>query len=316
MEISTARPEIATSPPKLEIIIIIINNNKDTKVNIFTILNGIGEQKNERASWINFLFLILGNCVCQTCVNKYKYLAASGQLVSASPPALMTTSVSSSFSNPSSSSPSPTELSSSVSSTSSLTNNDHHHHHLQQQQQTSHHHNQISPNSLINPKRKTLSVDTLAENLAQKRLKQLQMTGNNSSTPTATTTAKNFSVADHHNHHQHQQQQQHHRNNNNTNNNVKNLKNQSSSGGGAVMGDNNKFNIKNLLQTGAHDSKHSNLMSGKANNNNNNQISQRPVKTIDPLQQLQPQLGKNLGIFEFINLKNFYFICLFCFKLV
>ena len=119
--------------------------------------------------------------MCQTCVNKYKYLTASGQLVSSPPSSSSTPLISSSMSSSnasSSSSPSPTELSSSVSSTSSLTNNDHHHHHPHHYLQTSHQqyaqHHLISPNAT--GKRKTISVDTLAENLAQKRLKQLQQT--------------------------------------------------------------------------------------------------------------------------------------------
>ncbi|RNA21011.1 paired box splice variant [Brachionus plicatilis] len=88
-----------------------------------------------------------GNCVCQTCVNKYKYMAANGH-------SLANAKLSSSSSNiHSSTSSSPTDLSLNMS----------HNEHPDQCQ--------ASPSS-GSTKRKNLSVDTLAENLAQKRLKQ------------------------------------------------------------------------------------------------------------------------------------------------
>ena len=87
-----------------------------------------------------------GNCVCQTCVNKYKYMAANGQ------PYKLSNSSSSNVH--SSTSSSPTDLSLNMS----------HIEHAAEQCHAS-----PSPGST---KRKNLSVDTLAENLAQKRLKQ------------------------------------------------------------------------------------------------------------------------------------------------
>ncbi len=167
-------------------------------------------------------FILKGNCCCQTCVNKYKYLAASGQTVS------------SNSKNPSSTSSSNSSTSSQSSSSNSLLNNPNninnnstsnltpdllkleqfYQHHqlnknnspdtslnillnslspsssqlaslaiqLQQQQQqqqllleantirSQYNHNNLNSHINNNTKRKVLSVDTLAENLAQKRL--------------------------------------------------------------------------------------------------------------------------------------------------
>lgn len=98
-----------------------------------------------------------GNCVCQTCVNKYKYMAANGQ--SCKLPSSSSSNIHSSTSS------SPTDLSLNMS-------------HCEHSSEQCH----ASPSPGSN-KRKNLSVDTLAENLAQKRLRQQQQQLEQSNSP-------------------------------------------------------------------------------------------------------------------------------------
>ena len=109
-----------------------------------------------------------GNCCCQTCVNKYKYLAATGQVVGNNSKHSNEKLIEQLY-------PSPSTLSNTSSTSSppgliisSFNSNN---------ESGSANVNSISPtsSSSLTAKRKMLSVDTLAENLAQKRLKQQQM---------------------------------------------------------------------------------------------------------------------------------------------
>ncbi|CAF0723567.1 unnamed protein product [Brachionus calyciflorus] len=126
------------------------NNNNYNNTNLNNSMDSVKQQNQNQQRH-------KGNCVCLTCVNKYKYLAANGQNVLNTQ--LKSDSSPTNFQQYSSTSSSPSDL---------LLNMSHHDLNDQQCQQA-------SPSSISsNTKRKNLSVDTLAENLAQKRLKQLE----------------------------------------------------------------------------------------------------------------------------------------------